>query len=675
MHRSLRLLVAVSLMSPLALGCGEPETDPVDTDAGVVSGEDAGVEPDGGGADGSLPPPTARQLLEASEVPGACAAYKAELTAAPADPQAAFGAALSCALLLPDSPAVTGLLDLCGQPRFDLAHQFFGPTGLFAQERAKRQGSGTLALASSTAQTGPFSPVDFAPDLYVARIWESEHTDGSGHLVTQRTLAVKAADVFYGDTRDTARFELEAHYENAVNNGTTPLTDGLEIAAVDLNGWPHLELPEAGQQRRSYSMPVSGSIVFHKVGTGAPGDAVEIELRDLVLQGHDELGSPTAAFARISGRFVDAITEDPEPTLPFAEIDDDLGPPERPGYVVVFDLAPSLSTAYLQGRIELLLVDVEEIAGFLDVALGGASAESFSFSIPASLFHLDGAIPVNVTDLRVFKSLVDAAGAAGHLALQYELLSKPFSQLVGVYQKWVDDEFGQPVQKSFKDWLYADLVADLNATLLERQEGFDLQPVRVRLLSAIAHGRDAMLKAPQGPGITNFQAADARPFAAGMNTHLAFVRESLMSSTPQPFPNAPDYTLSVSAFFADPLDRAKLHAASTGGTGIFSVRPGDPSSSSAWDRNDDLEPEAEALQTVLEPYFGFPEDLSAQACSAAQPCPGRYRCAWTDELNEERCEVPDLLLIDQAAVDQAFPEDGEPAFLNLDAIEPFAHLD
>ena len=148
------------LLAASAAGCGGTSSTDVDSgglapgaDAGQQTGEDTGTV--GPGADASVVQLTADDLLRQSDVVAACAKYKADHAAHPADSHAAFGATLSCAVLLPDTAPVTDLLDSCGQKHLDVARQIFGSTGAFAQGKVENAARREAERAEQAILTSP----------------------------------------------------------------------------------------------------------------------------------------------------------------------------------------------------------------------------------------------------------------------------------------------------------------------------------------------------------------------------------------------------------------------------------------------------------------------------------------------------------------------------------------
>jgi hypothetical protein len=307
------------------------------------------------------------------------------------------------------------------------------------------------------------------------------------------------------------------------------------------------------------------------------------------------------------------------------------------------------------------------------VVLKDPAADSFQFLVPGGLFFVDGNIAVNITDARVLKVAMDLVRAAGRDATQYKVLSKTFDQLLGTFAYWTDGPSG-PMTRAQRDFVVQTLVADLNATFLERQAGFSVAATRTLLLSAIDTATLALTVAPQAEGLLNFQAPDAQGFAADLAAQLAFLNTAILTDGQQPFPHAPDYKLSLKAYFDSPLDRTSLQTASSG-AGIFQVAAGDPAATYASGRNDRMKVDGEAVKTALKPIFSLPADMSSTSCTPGvtpSGCPANYTCQSNDGGATYACQFPNFELLDQSKVDQAIPGNGPPAFVNPSDAKPLA---
>ncbi len=643
------------------------------------------------------PFPAGDELLSQSDPVGACDAFKGVLTVNPNDTHAAFGAALTCGVLLPDSAGITEVLDKCGEPHLDVASKIFGASGFFAKDKLDRAGTAPLTIALGSAAAG-FQPLAFTSDTVRTHAEERETWEPGGNApVTKKFLTVSIKDVQFRNL-DPADLYLEVRYDAAHrgNNGLldTPLSDGLEVAAAELNGSLQFSMPDpATGQRNFLGYPITGSVKFTKVGTGQAGDAIQLELKELVLEGMPACpatGCPPnlqSLRVKISGTVSDAIFSNPPTTLPFQNVKADEGNPYRPSNIVLLDRCPGMSAEYLRGQLKKLLADVETIHGYLAVVTSDANADAFQFKLPGALFSVDGEILFNATDARVLQALLETGLAAGKLAVQYKVLSKPFADLIGTYQLWIDGPSG-PIQRAQRDLVIAKLVSDLNDSFLDKQPGFDLAPAKEQLRAALATASAALTHAPQAQGLFNFQATKAQAFATDLNGLFTFVAGTLDNATLAGFPHSPDYKLSLKAFFDAPVTRAELHAASSDGTGIFRLLLADPNSTFASDRNDGMNIEGKAIETAASTFFKLPEDKSSVTCDPSQAntgCPANYTCSANGSAGGSggstggspttgTCQMPSLKLLDSAAVDQAMPAGEQPAFFNPESAKPLTWL-
>lgn len=637
--------------------------------------EPTSFQPDAGSgpkSDGGSVFSPADDYLKSSNVAAARSAYTAALAANPNDSHAAFGAALTALLLLPDDPAVDALLDACGQPHLNFSQQLFGPGGTLAQDRDARRGTGTLALATRQGPSAEWTKVAFVGDVFRTT---SQAVSLPGK--SDQALQVQVLDHSFAG-RQTAQLRLEVSYSNAVLPGLPAqrLADGLVVPADQFGGTIRVSLPSAdGLVWDTYEHPVSGNFVFTKVGTGAAGDAVTVELVNLELEGRPASCSGTCGpdawpYLKLSGSVSDTISGPIRLTLPFAGLSADDGPPHREPLVVLLDQCPSLSAERVREKAVALLGVLEEAAGDLAVVLADPSAEVFQFRVPGGLFFVDGDIPLNITDARVARAALEVLLALGHGLTQYRTLAKRFDELMGEYQLWLDTE-GALTSRQERGFLVQALAAELNDVFLGREPGFDLAGARTWLAAALADARLAMAREPKNTGVFNFQTPNAKSFAADFNAQVEFLQTTLLKPGLQGFPHAPDYMLDLNAFFLAPVDLQTLHQSATDGHGVFVFYPGNPDGVTAFERNDRMDVDYEGVAKAFEPVFQLPADLSDKPCDPKTPCPGRYACV-VDLPNSDtgHCQIPGFRFLDKDALERAVPASGDPAFLNTAALQP-----
>ncbi|MGC4113100.1 MAG: hypothetical protein QM765_00155 [Myxococcales bacterium] len=627
--------------------------------------------------DGGTPYSPADDYLRSSNVVAAHAAYTADLAARPADSHAAFGAALTSLLLLPDDPAIGALLDTCGQPHLNFAQQLFGPSGVLAQDHDARMGTGSLSLATRKGTSGDWAPITFTGDSF--RTTTQTLTLPSA---TDQRLRVQVQDHSYAG-RQTAQLVLEVTYSNAALEGlrVQRLTDGLVLPADQFGGTLRVSLPSAdGLVWDSYERPVSGNLLFTKVGTGRAGDAVAIEFVNVELEGRpascgsNPCGPEAWPYLKLNGTLSDTIGAPVRLTLPFADLGSDDGPPHREPLIVLLDQCPGLSAELLREKSLALLTVLEQAAGDLSVVLADPDAEVFQFKVPGGLVFVEGDIPVNITDARVLRTGLDVVIALGRGLTQYRTVAKRFDELLGEYQLWLDTESG-PSARAERGFLLRTLIQELNDVFLDRQPGFELDSARQWLTAALTDASLAMTREPKNKGVFNFQTPNAKSFAADFNAQIQFLRTTLVQPGPQGFPHAPDYVLDLSTCFEDPVDLQRLHQSSTNGHGVFLFTAGSADGVSAWDRNDRMELDVDGITRAFQPVFQGPAELSDKPCDHATPCPGRYICVLDDLINETgHCQVPEFQFLDKDALKRAVPDSGDPAFIDTEALRPLEML-
>ena len=664
-----RRLGALLLGVALLTSCGK---NVADADAGTPDGAAPGTDAGAPGPDAAtIVPASGYDALKASDVPTACSRYRAELAARPADPQAAFGAFLSCLAVLPDAPPVVEVFDLCKQPHLDVGSQFFGTTGVFARDQESRKGSSTLALQTHAGSATPFAPITFSADIVRSTTGESS-TYENNVLVKRHDLRFDVHDSDYRNDGRGAVINLNTTYEDTTVGATptspkVPLSDGLLLDVRKLRGSISVSIPQPllGSGDDFYGQAVSGSVKFTRVGSPTGGADIVIELQSVVLQGNrscNPCSDSDKIFVQVNGVVTDKLSVDPKPKLPFDGISADAGPPKRSQEVVMLDLCgPTFSADYLQKQLGRLIPEIEKLASHLDVVLADGGASNFQFKVPAGLLFLDGDIPMNVTDARVLRTALDGVLAGARLAVQYRALSKSFDGLLGTYLKWEISNIGQPAQVSTRDMVFSRLVDDLNTHFLEKLAGFDLAPSKALLLHGLDTGIAALTQAPGKPGILNFQASGAKPFADDVAQFATFLKGSLASAGLQPFPLSPDYKLSLKAFFDAPIDHVALKASAKDGIGVFLLKAGVPTAPNASDRNDSMDVDGDGVKKVLAPIFTFPVDASATQCnpqvSPPTACPARYTCSSSTGTGGT-CAEPALKVIDDAKRQAAFPDGG-----------------
>ncbi|HEY3447121.1 MAG TPA: hypothetical protein VGK67_12185 [Myxococcales bacterium] len=661
--RSFAPFLALLLWGALA-ACGA-SAPPSRSDAGSSTPSDAGA---------AVSP--ADDHLRSSNVVAAHSAYTAALAANPNDSHAAFGAALTSLLLLPDDPAINALLDTCGQPHLNLSQQLFGQAGILAQDRDARRGSGTLTLATRQGPSAEWTPVAFAGDSY-----RTTAETITLPAQTDRRLRLQVLDHSFAG-RETAELVLEVSYSNAVLEGLSPqrLADGLVVPADQFGGTLRVTLPSAdGLVWDTYEHPVSGNLVFTKVGTGTAGDAIAVELINLELEGRPAACNGTCGpdawpYLKLNGTLSDTVSGPIGLTLPFTELAGDEGPPHREPIIVLLDECPGLSAEMLREKALTLLGVLEEAANALAVVLADPNAEVFQFKIPGGLLYVEGDIPLNITDARVARASLDVLIALGRGVTQYRTVAKRFEELLGEYQLWLDAEAG-PTARQERGFIVRAVTEELNAVFLDREPGFDVGQARQWLNAALADASLAMTREPKNKGLFNFQTPNAKSFAADFNAQIEFLQTTLLQPGLQGFPHAPDYMVDLDACFESPVDLQALRQSSTDGHGVFVLREGVSDAPSAWERNDRMELDRDGITRAFNPIFQLPADLSDKPCDATILCPGRYTCV-PDTMSGEtgHCQTPGFQFLDKDALKRAVPDSGDPAFINTEALRPLEAL-
>jgi len=656
-----RRLLSCLALAALASCAAEPS----------ISGDGGPTAPDAGAS------AHADELLRQSDLVGAGDAYRKVMVAAPADSHAAFGAALTSLLMIPDDNAITSLLDTCGLPHVDVAHQIFGSTGLLARDADARAGAATLTTGRRQGDSGDFVPVAFAPESLRTTVEQV-----MGRAGTERHLHLRVQDVSFAGGRQSAELDIDVSFSAAAldpGGSPHPLADGLQVSADQFAGTFSFSLPSAnGLVWEYFYRPVSGSIVFDKVGTGAAGDAVHITLDDLVLEGQPSTCDPVCTaqdwpYLRLNGTLSDTVSPALKLVLPFDALADDAGPPHRAELIVLIDRCPGISAETLRAHLSSLLTSLETIDAELAVVLKDPNAEAFQFRMPGGLFFVAGEVPLNIADARVAKTTIDLALALGHGATQYRTLAKRFDELLGTYDFW-SDSTGVPSATSERSFVAHLLVDELNAVFLDREPGFSLSAASGWLIAALDAGSAALTREPKNAGLLDFQTINARDFSTDLNDQLSFVRTSISTPGAQGFPHSPDFLLSLKTALDSPIDITSLHKASQTGAGVFTFHAGLPGALPARDRNDWRDFDGDAVKKAAAPIFALPPDHSATACSDLAPCDGDYRCQPDLDGLNAHCQAPGFVFLDKGAVGRALPSTGDPAFVNTDALRPLRVL-
>jgi hypothetical protein len=212
-------------------------------------------------------------LLARSHLKAASEKYEEVLALSPRHAHAAFGAALTDTLLLPDAKPIIELLAVCGQAPMNVERNVFGPTGLLSLDVEHRRGAPAITVHHRPIVGGPWQKSPFVADQV-----RTEIVDG--------TLRVTLTDVRMGDADDSAdlTFFLGIDDTDPEDDAITPLVDGTVLDASSLNSalaafWSKEMITYWGSDPDGFHQ--SGSIVFH--GDPKVGSQISVELRDLTL--------------------------------------------------------------------------------------------------------------------------------------------------------------------------------------------------------------------------------------------------------------------------------------------------------------------------------------------------------------------------------------------------------
>lgn len=544
----------------------------------------------------------------------------------PSRGDAPLGSAIVDVLTLPDAQPVRDLLARCGQPALDLETKLFGPQGILARDAAFRAGTSTLTILTRSGSTSAWSDTGFRPTSIRAFI-----DDGELQIKAREEGVREDTGVYY------AWISMNAADLRRGDSGVTSLGSGAVIPAAELAGGI-----DVFDRDHCYGGEAVGGTITIVRGGSAVGSPLEIRFDDVRLVNRYCSGSYPNYVAQewqLSGTIVDTVDAIPSidrMSFPFAGLDDDPGPPHRSQEVVALEKCPGLSWDDLAAAGKALAARLEGTSAKLGSALSHGDAAGFV--LPKTLFHTAADIPLNEVDARMLKALVDGAAAFLRLVTQFRHLDVAYATLLREYQVWYVSSSG-PMQRLVRDFAPAFMVDALNRSFLARMPGFDLEPARGRLDSALREFAAAMRTRPTKPGVLIFQVPEAQPLAERLATLADAARTSLTSAAPVPIPGNPGYFLHLKAFLDSPLDRERL-LANAGISALFELVRGDPSATDAYSRNDSIDDREPSGNAELNRWLGGV--FSAPTAAGA----------------------PKLVLVDEDTLDRAMGT--SPHFLSAD---------
>ncbi len=625
--------VTALLLALVTFGCSEEEKTP---DEMVATSNESGDF-----------------FLGQGRVNDARKAYESALAVQPGDTHAAFGAALTTTLLLPDTAPVNELLDLCRQPHIGMDEKIYGPTGILAQEAVNRGGSGTFAVKSQSSASAPFVDTGFRPN----RFRTSYNAEG-GYLNVYLYQTVPAGQSG-GGSYSLSLSASDLYSDDAAV--VTPLTSGM---VIDLG-----RVSSSVNVGDRYSAGTfSGTAVFR--GELGAGKSIQLEFNNATVASCRRDGNPCTESFQLSGTVDDKI--DPPAlanplNVPFFGTRDEAGPPQRDALIVAIDSCGStLSTDLFTSKLLALSVILDQQVGRLETALAGG-AQDFSFTVPKGLLYSEVDLPLNGTDALLLRGALRTFSTVFKLVAAYRYTDGPAQGLIGNFNYW----YGSPAASYLKrHFVVSTVAANLGTHLFTRAAGFDLAPIQSGLDLALTDFSGALRLVPTKTGIFNFQRANSQPFAAQTAEQLDLIRSSLSSGSPVAFARNPLYRLHLQSFFANPLDRARL-ISNSGLTSLVRLVPGVANAVEGSERNDSLQLETPADDVALEQWLGGLIDLpapSAVACETPAVCPAGYGCSGSVGAPGV-CSRPTFQPVEQAAIDDLGGGTGYPSFIDSSAVQ------
>lgn len=541
----------------------------------------------GGGSDTPSTPVSSESLAEAAlallgngDISGAQSSYDASLAADPENSQAAFGAAFTRMLLLPESSPAKTILGELGQNEFKVSN-VVGPTGYLAALNVINKSE--VAIDSIG---GPFhgpavgynsnwtnTVTDYAAqDAYYQRI-EDEYNVCVESCLTDDCLTQCEEELYtkYDDESSYTTVDLNCSIEsvqfeyidedNSLQiNGYLLLSakaekDGTILSSFELKEGDAFDLGASTGMRpcasdrivslwvrshdnyygEDYEEPIdsSGTLTLQK-GESALGEGFELQLSNVVLTNWD------GETLTLNGTLKDTITEkEPKAVdyFPFAEM---FGGIKGGKVNVLFSRTrDGLTSAELVAEAIGFVPLFQEIKELLAQA---DRDNDFQFVVPKGLYFGNKDIPLNRIDLKGIRAGIDMALAGFYLADSWS-----FEIEVGSLY----DEEGN------KLYTLEEVAAQLNR-FFELKSDNHLVEAQVEIAEGLQLVLDAhdLISEVTADGIVE----DAPGTAAGyaeLKDAVSIIQKSL--SEQQIFPYVdPALTISLNSFFNNPPDASEI---------------------------------------------------------------------------------------------------------------------
>lgn len=606
---------------------------------------------------------SARGHLSAVDFAAARAEYQDVLARSPSNVEANIGWVIADLLLLPDSAPVSELLRQCNESALTVADDIFGRDGILARAEASRQfTSSNVTLHYATSPNASYSNLNLAPVAIRSQLlsWSS----GRELYLSVREREPDPSSIYVSlnpDDVDSAP-------------GVQPLVDGTVIDLSRFDGYVGADHALESEIEYGSDVPASGTITFVRAGQRA-GDTIEVRFDDVVLPGYCP-SAPCEAVYRIDGTFVDTISIptglDPS-RIPFADLQDDPGPPRRDADVVLFDRCDDIDRAFLAQRAKEIGDLLANQSAHLAVALATPNAANVRYTIPKGLLHVDADLPLDITDIYLLKGALDLASAVIELAAQYKVAEGRVQDMIADYCKWADEDGDEvPECVDVRAFSPAALAMNFDMNLLDRVPAFDLSRVQQRLTAGLTATASALRENNTTPGIYDFQAPRVASHFMEVADALIAARDSITASAPVPLPSEPAIAVHLGSYFANPLDRARVLSL-TGLSSLVVFEAGNSSSPDWYERNDrwylnlEFAEDGDALLNALGGLVTVPPNNPA-ACSGTS-CGAGYRC---NEVNI--CERAQPRFSTAAAWEHALSSDDDWPVWVSDVLRVFQDL-
>lgn len=596
-----------------------------------------GGTPAGGAAIGD-------DLLAAHEIAAARDAYLAAVAASPSNLQAQLGAALTRLALLPEHEGIDDLLTLCGQPLADIQGQVFGSSGLVAWAIAHRQGFSSVQIEAG-AELASLTALDFQPNGVRSELW-------TGSEPGEASISIRASDLRVGEEGEVS---LEIDVTDPAGGAWV---DGNDVdltrsaSGIYVHVWREAR---DSDDDSNWTRLASGTL--HVVSAGSQdGDAVEVELRDVVIE---EMAQPygqpaqVVGVVKVSGTLRDTLKAEFEPapgSMPFVDLEyieaDPNAIPPTPARSEPVQLieacGPTLTEAYLKARLDELVDELSAIRAHLDAIAAAPDAAAFVWSLPTGAVANGTPIPIGIVEVHLARAALFAIAGANELVQQYQLIGAEtvLRDLFGdytsywedCYQSWVPDDQGGGSYQTVcdeGDELRHDIdlglvFAALDTNFLTALAGKVIDAASVAtakadFMSTVQALLAALNAAPTAEVLFDFQAPGAVAASAELSGFLQLVLASFTADAV--VTETPEWVLRAHHFFSNPFTKASLLAAidDPSITSLWSFTPRDDVERT----NAELAPQSRALEEMLSSFLGLPDfPQESMFCNSDVDCQG-----------------------------------------------------